>query len=328
MVVGYAGGYFVYNGQVVSLSGQLNDLELKYITLTSQYQLLQGNLTRLQGQYSTLQGQNKALQDSYSKLQGQYSALQSSYAKLEATYGGLKDAYSGLSAGTIYLNGTLYSRVSIPGAFKVTLNNAEIGKVASLVLSIDRGEPIFLSASRNIYSYIRGHIASVYDENHPYLKLSYIVINGTKYVSGFDIGSKEEYIKTPAETLEHFAGDSDDMAILQYAMMVNYLSISPSGQQFYLGAMQLQDGNQTGAVFVKGLNGLVTIFDPGAGYMTEVNHDVGAVLANTELSKYFTYYISQNQVITRFTLYRINPVDGSSTAVVNGSLSDMITFFS
>ncbi len=111
--------------------------------------------------------------------------------------------------------------------------------------------------------------------------------------------------------------------------MVSYnQTIKTASQKVYYGVIQLADGTRGNAVFVSGTGGVVTIFDPGEQYMTLVNRDVGAVLAPQELSQYTTTYSLHGKVITKFTLYQIDPTDGSSTMVLNGSLADAINFFS
>jgi hypothetical protein len=60
-LVGFGGGFAVYNSQIVDLKGSIADTQLKYITLSSQYQVLTTQMGTLQSDYAKLGAQNKSL---------------------------------------------------------------------------------------------------------------------------------------------------------------------------------------------------------------------------------------------------------------------------
>jgi hypothetical protein len=238
----------------------------------------------------------------------------------------------GLTSDVSSLNETLYSMGFLPKAFSRTLNSQEIGTVTTIVSNIDKSEPDPLSAYGNIYAYVNGFATSVGEIGFPYLRLSTSVVNGTRYISGFDTEYQEVYFRTPNETIKHHEGNAIDQAVLQYAMMINYQqNIKKVSQDIYLGSIDFQDGTQGAAVFVPSQNGLLTILDPSANYMThefQTSNRVAARLAASEMGAYYNFYDAQKKTIVNFTLYKINTVDGSVAKVVKGQLSDIIAFFS
>ena len=321
-LVGFGGGFAIYNSQIVNLKGTITDTQLQYVTLSSQYQVLSTQKDKLLANYTTLSTQEKTLSNNYNQLQSNYGQLQSNYKDLKTFLGGL-------SSDIVSLNETLYTDGFLPKAFSRTLNNQEVGKVTSLVSSIDKSEPNSLTAYSNIYAYVSGFITSVHEINFPYLRLNYAVINGTKYVSSYDVGYHEVYFRTPSETIKYLEGNAIDQAALQYAMMINYQqNIKKVSQDIYLGLVDFQDGTQGAAIFVPSPNGQLTIFDASGRYMTHDFNQVTAKIATSEMSAYYNSYANQGKVIVNFTLYKINTVDGSVASVVKGPLADIITFFS
>jgi hypothetical protein len=324
-VVGFGGGFAVYNSQIVDLKGSLTDTQLQYITLSSQYQVLSTQKDKLLANYTALSSQEKSLSDSYNQLQVNYGQLHSNYGNLNTFLGGLSNDVSSL-------NETLYSMGFLPKAFSRTLNSQEIGTVTNIVSNIDQSEPDPLSAYGNIYAYVNSFATAVNEVSFPYLRLSTSVVNGTRYISGFDAEYHEVYLRTPTETIKFHEGNAVDQAVLQYAMMINYQqNIKKVSQDIYLGSIDFQDGTQGSAVFVPSQNGLLTIFDPAANYMThefQTSNRVAARLAASEMGAYYNSYDSQKKTIVNFTLYKINTVDGSVANIVKGQLSDIIAFFS
>jgi hypothetical protein len=321
-LVGFGGGFALYNSQIVDLKGSLTDTQLQYVTLSSQYQVLSTQNDKLLANYTALSTQEKSLSDNYNQLQGNYGQLQSNYKDLKTFLGGL-------SSSILSLNETLYTTGFLPKAFSRTLNNQEVSNVTSLVSSLDQTEPSSLAAYNKIYSYVSGFITSVHETSYPYLQPSYSTINGTKYVSSFTIGYHEVYFRTPSETIKYREGNAVDQAVLQYAMMINYQqNIKKVSQDIYLGLIDFQDGTQGAAVFVPSPNGQLTIFDASGRYMTHDFNQVTAKLAAAEMGAYYNTYADQGKVIVNFTLYKINTVDGSVVSIVKGPLSNIIAFFS
>ena len=319
--VGFGGGFALYNGQIVNLKGSLTDTQLQYVTLSSQYQVLSTQKDKLLANYTALSTQEKSLSDNYKQLQGDYSQLQANNKDLKSFLGGI-------SSNILALNQTLYTDSFLPKAFTRTLNSQEVNTVTSLVSSIDKSEPDSLTAYSKIYAYVSGFITSVHEINFPYLKINYKVINGTSYVSGYDVQYHEVYYRTPNETIKHLEGNAVDQATLQYAMMINYQqNIKKVSQNIYTGIIDFTDGTQGAAIFVPSQNGLLTIFDTSGRYMTHDFNQVTAKAATSELTSYYNAYVNQGKVIVNFTLYKINTVDGSVSSVIKGPLSTVITFF-
>ena len=323
-VVGFGGGFAVYNSQIVDLKGSIADTQLQYITLSSQYQVLTTQMGTLQSDYAKLSAQNKTLTDNYNQLQSSNQQLQTNYNSMKTFLGALTNDVTSL-------NETLYSDGFLPEAFHRTLINNEVQSqnVTDQVSKIDKNEPIALAAYGNIYNYVTGFIKTSHIINFPYLDPTYAVINGTRYISTFDVKYHEIYFKTPTETLKYHEGNAVDQATLQYAMMKNYQQkIMKGSQTVYLGILDFQDGTQGAAIFVPAANGQVTILDAAGKYMTHEGTSAAAKLAAAELGIYYNYYSAQKLVITKFTIYNIDTTNGSATKVVQGSLSDIIAFFS
>jgi hypothetical protein len=328
-LVGFGGGFAVYNSQIVDLKGSLTDVQLQYVTLSGQYQVLSTQKDALQNDYTRLSAQNKSLGASYNQLQSTYGQLQSNYGQLQTNYGNLKGFLGVLTNDVVSLNQTFYQDGFLPKAFTRTLSSVEIGKVTSLTSSIDKTEPIPLSAYSKIYLYVSSFVTYANQVNYPYLQLGYSTINGTKYVSGFLVNYHEVYYRTPSETIQYHEGNIVDQAVLQYAMMINYQqNIKKISQDMYIGVMDFQDGTHASAVFVPALNNQITIFDTAGHYMTHDLNEVSSKIAASELGTYYNYYNSQGKTIGKFTLYKINGLDGSVSKTVQGSLSNMIAFFS
>jgi len=331
-IVGFGGGFALYNSQIVDLKGSITDTQLQYITLSSQYQFLSTQKDALLANYTKLSTQEKNLSNSYNQLQNNYGQLQSNYGQLQSNYGKLNTFLGSLTSDVSSLNDTLYSMGFLPKAFSRTLNSQEIGTLTNIVSNIDQSEPDPLSAYGNIYAYVNGFATAVNEVSFPYLRLSTSVVNGTRYISGFDAEYHEVYFRTPTETIRFHEGNAVDQAVLQYAMMINYQqNIKKVSQDIYLGSIDFQDGTQGSAVFIPSQNGLLTILDPAANYMThefQTSNRVAARLAASEMGAYYNFYDAQKKTIVNFTLYKINTVDGSVAKVVKGQLSDIIAFFS
>ncbi len=324
-VIGFGGGFAIYNSQIVDLKGSLTDTQLHYITLSSQYQVLSTQKDKLLANYTALSTQEKSLSDSYDQLRVNYGQLQSNYGKLNTFLGGLTtDVYT--------LNETLYSRSFLPQVFTRTLNSQAIGTVTSIVSGIDKSEPDLLSAYGNIFAYVNGFATSLSQIGFPYLQLSTSVVNGTRYVSGFNVEYHEVCFRTTNETIKYREGNAVDQAVLEYAMMINYQqNIKKTSQDVYIGILNLKDGTQGAAVFVPSQNGLLTILDTSANYMThdsQNSNHIAAKLAASEMGAYYNFYDSQKKTIVNFNLYKINTTDGSVAKVVKGQLADIIAFFS
>lgn len=323
-LVGFGGGFAVYNSQIVDLKGSVADTQLKYITLSSQYQVLTTQMGTLQSDYAKLSAQNKTLTDNYNQLKNSNQQLQTNYNSMKTFLGAL-------STDVTSLNQTLYSDGFLPVAFLRTLNNNEVQSqnVTKQVSLIDKNEPIALAAYGNIYNYIISFVKTSQSTTFPYLDPTYAVINGTRYISTFEVKYHDVYFKTPTDTLRLHEGNAIDLGSLQYAMMKNYQqNIMKGSQTVYLGILDLQDGTQSSAIFVPAANGLVTILDPAKNYATRQGASVAEKLAASELGIYYNYYSAQKLVITRFTLYKIDTTNGIATTAIQGSLSDIIAFFS
>ena len=316
-LLGFGAGYAVYNSQIA-------DIQLRYITLSSQYQVLTTQMGTLQADYNELKTQNETLTNRYNELASANQLLQTNYNSMKSFVGVLSEDVRAL-------NETLYTYGFLPEAFSRTLSNSEIQSqnVTFQVSRINSNEPIPLAAYGNIYAYVIEFTKTLTTNSFPYLNPSYDVFDGTRYISTFETEFHENYFKTPTETISHHEGNAVDLGTLQYAMMKNYQqNIMEGTQTIYLGILDFNDGTQGAAIFVPAANGQVTILDSAERYWTHEGTQTVSKIAASEMGIYYNHYSTQNRLITQFTLYNTNTTKDTVEKIFQGSLSEIIAFFS
>jgi hypothetical protein len=92
--------------------------------------------------------------------------------------------------------------------------------------------------------------------------------------------------------------------------------------------MSFSDGTIHSAIFVTVSEGRICIMDPAGRYVTRDLEDATAKMAASEIPSYYNYWSNKKLLITNFTVYNINTVDGSYTEIIKGNLAAMVAFFS
>lgn len=256
LIVGAGVGYFAINYQVTDIRGKLSDSQIQYTALYSQYQLLGNQKNDLQKSYDDLNQQKQLIEANYSKLQSSYTQLKAS-SQLVSNY------FKQISDNLTYLNNTLQSYCFITASFARTLNDSDIRHVGAKVTELLPNEPSYIAAYDKINTWLTGRrITSTNDVNIPYIETTSINYNGTNVNSGFKILEREEYLQTPEFTLSTGQGDSENQAILEYAMMKYYdRYIKDTLNSAYIGVLTFSDGSIHSAIFCPSAGGQVCIFD-------------------------------------------------------------------
>jgi hypothetical protein len=322
LVVGAGIGFFAINYQITDLRGKLSDSQMQYISLYSQYQLLGNQKNDLQNSYNSLDQQKQIIAANYSTLQSSYAQLKSN-SQLASKY------FIQLSMNLTSLQNTLQSYCFLQKSFARTLNDSEIRKVGAKVTQLLPNEPNYLAAYDRINTWLTGRITSTNDVIFPYIETTLIDYNGTKVNSGFKILEREEYLKTPEYTLTSLQGDSENQAVLEYAMMKYYDHyIKSTLNSAYLAVLSFSDGSIHSAIFCPSSGGQVCIFDPSGVYVTRDLGIAAPKIAAAELGSYYNYWLSKGQTITNYTLYNIDTSNGTYQIKFNGTLSNLVAFFS
>jgi hypothetical protein len=322
LVVGAGIGYFAISTQVNDLRGRLSDSQMQYVTLSSQYQLLEGQKSTIQQNYNNLSQQKTIVDGNYVKLQEKYNQLyQSSQAASKA--------FLQLSENITTLENTLKSYCFLADSFARTLNNDEIQKVGYKVNQLLPNEPDYIAAYDKINTWITGQIKLSTDGFSPYITTTQTNYNGTSVNSRFILLTREEYIQTPELTINKLQGDSENQAILEYAMMKYYdRSIKGNLNDAYYSVLTFSDGSIHSAIFCPINGGRICIFDPSGVYVTRNDGTTGPKIAASELGSYYNYWFLNKMTIANFTFYKIDTINGSYTQVFTGSLAQTIAFFS
>jgi hypothetical protein len=315
LIVGAGVGY-------LALNSQLNDAQMRYVTLYTQFQILTTENTNLNKTYNSLNIQKIRLENNYTQLQSKYSKLRTD-SQATSTY------FNQLSGKITDLESILKSYCQLPSAFTRTLNEKEIQKVGDTVKLMTIIEPNYLAAYEKINNWVTGHISDLKDIVFPYIVPITTEFNGTTVNTGYNVLETKEYISTPEFTLKQSQGDSESQAILDFAMMKYYdRYIKGESNKAYLTVMTFSDGTIHSAIFMPFAEGRICIMDPAGPYVTRDGDDATPKIATTEIPIYYNYWSDKKLQITNFTVYDINTVDGSYTEIIKGPLLVIVNFFS
>jgi hypothetical protein len=288
----YGGAYVLYNHKITELKSSLSDLGINYKILSTQYDSLQKHYINISNNYVEIFWCLKDLSDDVKDLEGLLNS---------------------------------YCRVS--NAIPRVLNNEEVEKTSSIVLSVTGGSSNLWLAYEKIYNYIVNNIDYVTDIRFPVISFSERVINDNKFIKNIFTRTIRNYVQTPHFTLEYEQGDCDDKAVLAYAMIKCYLrNIYGKDYKLYLAQITFSDNTSHLSVFqpVKGPN--LCIIDPAGRYLTSSNGSITTNVASLELKQYSNYWSSTFGEITNIELYHVNVIDGSYTVVANGPLKKIALF--
>jgi len=289
---GCSGAYLLYKPEIAELKSSLSDTEINYELLSMQYDSLQKNYINISNNYVEIFWCLNDLTNDVRNLEELLSAY-----------------------------------CSVSKAIPRVLNEEEVKKISSIVLSATNGSSDLWFAYEKIYQYIVDNIKHATDIRFPVIYFSERVINDKKFINNIFTRTVKNYIQTPHFTLEYEQGDCDDKAILAYAMIKCYLNdVYGKDYRLYLAQVTFFDGTSHLSVFqpVKGPN--LCIIDPAGRYLTSSNGSITTNVASLELEKYNDYWSSTFGEITNIELYDVNVIDGSYTVVADGSLHKISLF--
>jgi len=332
--------YRELNSQYINLNHSYHELQSGYKSLNTRYRELQVNCTLLRNNYEKLQAEydnlskqytslslaHSNLQRKYTSLKDEYQNLQSRYNTLQLNYNTLRNYYLTLSHDVESLSGYLMSISFIPWAFKRALNINEVLKVKKAVLKADISSSDIWSSIEKIYKWIVNNIKYVHDVNIPYLELTYVNVDKDKYVCRINVKSYQNYIQTPAETIELRQGDCDDQAILAYAM-IKFYERYIYGKEYllYIAYIRFNDGSAHLAVFLPVQGGKLTIIDPAGKYLTSYLFHISARETDIELKHYSNWWRALGG-ISYIKLYHIDIDTGNYRSVVEGDIKSVASF--
>ena len=111
----------VFSGIKISgMTEQLNELELSYVALQSDYDSLQSNFNSLESSYSSLESDYSSLQSDYSSLELSYKSLRSDYDVLQGRMSQLESGHRELQAENERLRELLKQYESVPHGYYST----------------------------------------------------------------------------------------------------------------------------------------------------------------------------------------------------------------
>jgi len=93
-----AGGGVFSGIKITDMTGQLNELQLSYVSLESNYNSLESNYASLESNYASLESNYAVLQSKYTTLESNYNSLESDYKSLQSSYDVLQGRMSQLQS--------------------------------------------------------------------------------------------------------------------------------------------------------------------------------------------------------------------------------------
>ena len=308
-----------------------------YVTLQSQITPLTTDKANLQVQVNTLttektniQSQLNSLNNTYQSYESTHTHTNSEYNQLNTNYLDIASYYGSLSDNVTELYDLLYSYSVIPNAFNRTLNNDEVQKTSSSVLSAGVFSTDLWPSFQKIYDYTVSNIEYVQDIDMPYPSTYWqINIDGFDYVTNFTITTYRNYVQTPILTLNLTQGDCDDQAILAYAMTKYYMKyIYLTEYPLYITHIEFSSGMAHLAVMLPVEGGKLCILDTAGNYLTSTSGFITSKEALSELQAYSNYWSTDYGSITYMELYNVSITDGSHTLVAKGDLNQIAGFLS
>lgn len=322
LISGYAWAAFVvYQPQITKLQADLS-------ATRTELSILEVNYNSLNSKYNQLSSNHSKLSSDYLNLNLSYSKLHSDYSSLNIKYADLTSYYKSLSENVTELYELLYSYSLIPDAFSRTLNDVEVQKTSSAVLSATGGSTDHWSSYQKIYNYIVSNIEYAEDISMPYPSTYWHVnFDGFEYITEFTIITYNNYVQTPGLTLELEQGDCDDQAVLAYAMMKYYMKyIVGTEYDLYIIHVEFSDGSAHLAVILPVQGDQLCIIDPAGKYLTSKWGVIASKQALSELQAYSNYWSPRGH-ITYMEVYRVNIIDGSYSLAAKGTLDQVVAIF-
>jgi len=337
LIVGLTCGFLIGSstnaGTIEELKHQLDETNSELNTLSTKYEELQDENSQLNNKIKSLISKYNLALTEADYWESQYRNLKDKYDSLLGSYSDVEDAvdlWIELSNVVIYLNNTLREYTFIPDAFKRTLNYSQISRVSSTVSSVTHNTKDFWNAIQRIYNYLATNIDIAYDIDFPYIdNFNYKIYNGQKALINFTIYTYRNYVQTPEFTLEFKHGDCDDIAVLTYAMIKNYM-IDIYGEEYDLYIVYFTVGDSAHlTVFIPAEGGNLCIVDPAMKYLTKSWGSISSKPAEIELKAYSQYFAREGYgEIDHITIWRVDVEDGSYTQLFDGNMEEAIKFLS
>ncbi|MBS7614417.1 hypothetical protein KEJ18_01585 [Candidatus Bathyarchaeota archaeon] len=320
------GVYYFLQSQITALTLENVELENSVADLTEEKTSLQNQVDALKDEKFDLQSQLTLLDAAYNDYRSTHSHMDDEYDELSQDYLDISSYYMSLSENVTELYDLLYSYSCIPDAFTRTLNDAEVCKTGSTVLSVTGHSTDLWSSEEKIYDYIVSNIDYVQDVDMPYPSTYwYINFDGFDYITEFTITEYRNYVQTPSLTLEIKQGDCDDQAVLTYAMIKYYMKyVHGTEYSLYLARIEFSDGEAHLAVILPVQGGEVCVIDPAGNYLTSSWYTIDSKPAQSELQTYSNYWWPAH--ITYIELYSVSVSDDSYSVAAEGTLSQVADF--
>lgn len=330
--VGYGAAYLVFTPKINELKIQLSGYELQYETLSGQYETLTGEYEDLTGEYEDLETEMENLQSQYTALSTEYSALQSDYSLLTNEYEEVSAYLRGLSSDVQGIIDLLTYYSSVPEAFRYTLNDEELEKIASTVETITLGSANNWYAYEKIYKHVAYQINYAPDIEFPYVgEYHHLTVDGDEIITGFSVDTTMNYVQKPDFTLSYKQGDCEDQVILLYAMIKYYeRNIYETEYTTYIAYIEFTADNPHLSIFLPVMGGRtkenkLCILDPAGRYFTNKYGDIIQREIPVELEVYSKAWKAAG-VIKHIKLYDVDVTDGSYTVVASGNLEEITEF--
>jgi len=179
----------VFGGmRIVDMTERINELELSYTTLQSNYNSLDSNYRLLVTNYNSLESNYQLLQSDYNSLDSNYQSLQTNYNSLESSYKLLESDHESLRSDY----DTLQGKVS---ELQISYNRLE-AENRDLRRLLDQYEKV----PHSYYSIETfSHHSNTYEELCQFLSFEFVLPRGYK-LNVFDCSESAAYLEWALET--------------------------------------------------------------------------------------------------------------------------------
>lgn len=324
-----------------SLETAYRQLKASYDMLSRAHQQLQAEYGNLWTKYTSLNKEYGALLSNYNDLLVAFTSLDREFRRLQAEYGSLQSQfnalqlqYDSLLETSVKVNGSLthlvlalYRYCCIPYAFERVLNPSEIKSVDRYVASAGVSADDIMTSIQNIYRWIRFNVRSVQSAIALPMPIRFSCDARTRLCYFQEIREVTNYVQNPSFTASYGLGDSDDQAVLAYAMIKHYfIYVHKKEYDLWIAYITMGDGSWRLAVFLPALGGKLTIVDPAGAYLTSTEQDsITSRPAHEELARYSTYW-SANKGITHISLFRVDVSTGKYTLLASGNMTTIASY--
>jgi len=256
--------YINLYGSYQYLKSKYDKLQANYTDLYSRYQSLKDRYEGLQGDYQKALSRLKAVSEENSRLRENYSRLADSYEKLRLQYEDLKEKYGDLASRCSEVE------VSLP---RIRERLEEISD--RIFTPSDRIPDMLKQASPTMVKGVVYGELRLRSETPPELKaesvLEWIMLNLEyldddfhQYLIDGRLGSHQDFLSLPNETLTRGGGDCEDLATLTYTMLKAVLG---RGEEVYV--VQICGGEACHVGTIYRLRDKIMILDPAGAYVTD-----------------------------------------------------------